>query len=100
MSDYAEPPHISSTLRWEDVSLPGAVTVEDLDATILAVLKPNWLKTARIVGDVIVAFRKRSILLDDEIVGARVRLLVDNGAIEAQGNPRMWRHSELRTKGA
>ena len=99
MSDYAEPPHISSTLRWEDVSLPSAVTIEDLDAVIFAMLKPSSMKTARIIGDVVVAFRDRSIALDPEIVGARIALLVGNGSVEALGNPRMWRHSELRMKG-
>jgi hypothetical protein len=100
MSDYVEPPRISSTLRWEEVSLPSAVRIEDLDAVIFAMLKPRSSKTARIIGDVVEAFRNRSIALDPEIVGARIQLLVDDGSIEALGNPRKWRHSELLTKGA
>ncbi|MBV8835036.1 MAG: hypothetical protein JO000_00725 [Alphaproteobacteria bacterium] len=98
MSGYVEPPHVGSTLRWEDVWLPSALTAEVLDATIFSMLQPRSLKTARIIGDVVEALRRRSI--DPEIVGARIQVLVDNGSIEALGNPRKWRHSELLRKEA
>ena len=96
MSDDHEPPRVSSTLRWSDVSLPLAITVAELDALIVSTVTQNWLKTARIIGDVVQALRKRSTPIDAEVVGARIVELVKAGQIEAAGNPTMWRHSELR----
>src|SRR5262245_31625504 len=43
-----EPSHISSLLRWEDVSLPKSVSMEDLDAAIFAVLQPRSQKVAKV----------------------------------------------------
>jgi hypothetical protein len=97
---YREPPHISSTLEWKDVSLPPAVSVDDLDRMILSKLRPGyWLKTARIIVDVMTAFKDQSIELDCEIVGARIRALADAEEIDSAGNVAMWRHSEVRLKG-
>jgi hypothetical protein len=94
-----EPPHVSSTLRWDEVALPPAVTVADLDTLIISSLTQNWLKTARIIGDVVHAFGNRSTPLDAEVVGARIVALVKAGQIDVQGSPSMWRHSELRLPG-
>jgi uncharacterized protein DUF3658 len=94
VSDVPEPRRISSTLCWADASLPGSMTADQLDAVIFSKLQQNWLKTARVIGDVIEAYG--SLPLAAEVVGARIHYLVGNRSIEARGNPRMWRHSELR----
>ncbi len=98
MAEYIEEPHISSTLRWDDVTLPPSVTVDGLDEVIFSKLDPNWRKTARIVGDVAVAYKRGSMLLDAGIIGARIQALAETGRIDSQGNLSMWRHSEVRLK--
>ena len=91
-----EEPFISSTLLWQDVSLPGQITESELDAVILSEIAQNWLKTARIILWSYKALEKRGIQLDDDIIGARIQELARLGRIESQGNLSMWRHSEVR----
>lgn len=98
MPDYVEEPRISSTLQWKDVKLPPSLTVDELDQVIFSMLKPNWLKTARIIGDVVTAYKSRPMSVDNEIVGARIQALAEAGHIESQGSLSMWRHSEVRLK--
>jgi hypothetical protein len=93
-----EEPHVSSTLRWEDVSLPASVTLTDLDALIFSLMTSNWRKTARIIGDTAIACKNRSTPLEAEVIGARLRALADAGRIEIQGDISMWRHSEVRLR--
>jgi len=96
----SEPPRISSTLRWEDVSLPTTISVAELDDLIASKLQSSWLKTARVIGDVAETLSQRATPLDPEAIGARVIELVKAEQIEAQGNTMMWRHSELRLRGS
>ena len=96
MSDDREPPRISSTLRWKDVTLPQWLTADELDQVIFSKLNPNWRKTAMIIGDVVRAWKSRSMPVDEEIIGARIQALAEAGRIESQGNLSMWRHSEVR----
>ncbi len=98
MPENEEEPHVNSTLRWEDVTLPQSITADDLDGMIFSKLNPSWRKTARIIGDVAAAYNQRSTPLDAEIVGARIQALAEAGRIESQGNLSMWRHSEVRLK--
>ena len=91
-----EEPHISSTLQWQDVSLPPGITEADLDAAILSVVDQNWRKTAFIISKVTQAFEEHGVPLNYEIVGARVLELGTRGTIDSAGNLSMWRHSEVR----
>ncbi len=45
-----EIPSVTSTLRWEDVTLPASITVEEVDRLLFAELRPQWRKTAMVVG--------------------------------------------------
>jgi hypothetical protein len=96
MTDDREEPHVNSTLKWKDVSLPSSVTEFDLDAVILSVLKKDWRKMAMIIGKTRDSYETRDILLDLEIIGARLQLLEDAARIEPQGNLSMGRRSEVR----
>ena len=96
MANDQEEPHVSSTLKWKDVSLPRSVTESDLDAVILSVLKKDWRKTAAIIGKTRDSYEARGIFLDLEIIGARIQVLAGAARIESQGNLSMWRHSEVR----
>jgi Protein of unknown function len=95
MSDREEP-HISSTLQWKDVRLPGSVSVSDLDDLILSVMKPSWRKTAMIIAMASSQCEARALPIDDEVIGARIAALADAKRIDSQGNLAMWRHSEVR----
>jgi hypothetical protein len=46
---FVEPPVISSTLRWEDVSLPASVSGADLDQIIFSVMTTRLQKTAVVI---------------------------------------------------
>ena len=93
-----EPPHIISTLRWEDVSLPPNVTAVAIDEPILSCMKPRWQKTAMVVGNATVRSNEIGLAVSDHIIAARIEALVEAGFIEDQGDVRKWRHSEVRLK--
>jgi hypothetical protein len=95
MSDREEP-HVSSTLRWEDVRLPDSVSVSDLDALIFSVMKDKWQKTAFVIAMAVRQPNALATALDYEVVGARIVALADAGKIESAGDLSMWRHSEVR----
>ena len=74
------------------------MTDSDIDAAILAVTKPRWLKVARIVID---AEKQLGTFSQDgdesaKRVAKRIELLVDDGRLVAQGDVTNWRHSEVR----
>jgi len=98
MSDFYEEPHVSSTLRWEDVRLPDSVSVSDLDAVILSVMNPRCRKTAMIIGLTSNECEARATPLDYEVIGARIVALAEEGRIDSQGNLSMWRHGEVRLR--
>jgi hypothetical protein len=93
-----DPPTISSTLRWEDVTLPDKVSAEDVDDVILEVLTARQQKVATILGKALERCQKLELPINTEIIGARIVALVEAGRIEGFGNPRMWRHSEVRRR--
>lgn len=90
---------INSDLQWKDVTLPDAISAPDLDAVILSKLKPRSLKVAKIIGDVVEAFRERRLSIGEQIVSARIRWLADIGRIESIGDLRKWGFSEIALKG-
>jgi hypothetical protein len=93
-----DPPQITSTLRWQDVSLPHPISEAYLDALIFAELKPRLLKMARIVGNVCLRCEAQLNPVDAEIIAARIIALAEAGRIEGAGDLRMWRHSEVRLR--
>ncbi|HLZ01492.1 MAG TPA: DUF3658 domain-containing protein [Bradyrhizobium sp.] len=93
-----EKARINSKLTWDKVRLPPPVTVLDFDRAILSTISPQWRKTARIVGTVSEQYGKLGIDLDPAIVAARLMTMVDSGLLEAAGDLRMWRFSEVRLK--
>ncbi|SDO01196.1 DUF3658 domain-containing protein [Afipia sp. GAS231] len=93
-----EEPEISSSVRWADVVLPASVTAADLDRIIFSKLSERLMKTARIVGDVVVECERLSWPITPEIVGARIEELSDDDRIDSEGDLRYWRFSEIRLK--
>jgi len=94
-----EEPVIDSTRRWEDVVLPASVSEAELDQLILSALEPNWRKTARVVGDLVLRCKVLAWPVDAEMLAARVQALAEAGRIESAGDLRAWRHSEVRLTG-
>jgi len=73
--------------------------VDRLDAAILSHAGERWLKVARIAGEVLAA---RGASPSDDQVGVvidRIEVLVAQGRLEARGNPRRPRFSEVRSPG-
>mgnify|MGYP000010996623 FL=1 len=93
-----EPPHISSTLRWKDVSLPDSVSEADIDAAIFAALTPRFQKTATAIAKAFHNCQERAMAISYEMLGARIVALGKAGRVEGTGDLRMWRHSEVRLR--
>ncbi|MBO4222759.1 DUF3658 domain-containing protein [Bradyrhizobium neotropicale] len=93
-----EPPHILSTLRWEEVSLPSSISEADIDRIIFSVLHSQWRKTAAIIGWALDRCGELGLVVSDEVLAARLGALAEADCIESQGDLRMWRHSEVRKK--
>jgi hypothetical protein len=94
-----EEPSIDSVLRWEDVALPDSVSEADLDQLIFSALEPNWRKTARVIGNLLIRCNALAWPIDAEMLAARVQALAEAGSIESAGDLRAWRHSEVRLPG-
>jgi hypothetical protein len=93
-----EPFTASTSLRWQDVTLPASVAVDDLDAAITSVLTSRWQKTVMVIGTVLSRCRQCGLHVRDEILGARIQALAELDRIESVGDLRAWRHSEVRLK--
>ena len=91
-----EEPEISSTLRWEEVSLPPGVTEADIDTVIFELLNPRRQKMAKVVGHAYLRLESESKSISPEIIAARIIALEEAGRIESAGDLRKWRHSEVR----
>jgi hypothetical protein len=66
-----------------------------IDQTILERCKPQFLKVARIVGDVAVAL-KVPMDVDKGFIADRIKALVKAERLESQGDLDRWRFSEIR----
>ena len=90
-----EPSHISSLLRWEDVSLPKSVSTEDLDAAIFAVLKPRSQKVAKVIPEAAERCKALQSRKRFDIISARILALAEAGQIKGYGDLQRWMHSEV-----
>ncbi|MBL4803788.1 MAG: hypothetical protein JKY71_02895 [Alphaproteobacteria bacterium] len=70
---------------------------EELDTLILGVMDEEWTKIAVIISKVYDAVDEahQTKALGQEIA-QRIYILVDNGALECQGNMRRWRDADIR----
>ena len=95
---FEEFPAISSTLRWDQVSLPLSVNEADIDFVILSVVKPRFQKMAAIVGDALQRCKQLRLPINGEALAARIQALAESGRLEGAGDLRKWRFSEARLK--
>ena len=93
-----EPPHISSTLRWKDVSLPDSVSEADIDAAIFAALTPRFQKTATAIAKAFHDCQERAMAISYEMLGARLVVVWKDGRVGVTGVLRISRYIELRLR--
>jgi hypothetical protein len=68
----------------------------EVDLLILSFARVQWRKVAMIISQALLEFRRRGIDADEYAVAGRIRALVEDGRLEAQGNLLMWRFSEVK----
>jgi hypothetical protein len=71
-------------------------SIADLDRIILSFCEGRWLKVARVAAKTEEVFEKLGSQLASSAIDARLSPLVKNGRLEARGNIRDWRFSEMR----
>jgi hypothetical protein len=70
------------------------------DSTLLAHTKPNWLKAARVVGEVLGDHWRQGISpVGDLVLWARLRALADAGRVEYRGDLTRMQSTEVRLAG-
>jgi hypothetical protein len=67
-----------------------------IDGLILSTAVSQWRKVAFIIATVLTVCDNDGIRISDYAISGRIRALVDEGKLEAQGNLSRWRHSEVR----
>ncbi len=80
--------------RLIDQLTPGQVS--QVDTELLANCATQWRKVARVVGTTMLQFNGRFRGIPDVFFAKRVALLVAAGKLEAQGNLKRMRFSEVR----
>ena len=71
----------------------------ELDRIILSFCSEHWQKVARIVGKTYDVLEERGIAIAGDTadkMDERMAALVGSGRLEAQGNIKRWRYSEVR----
>ena len=77
-----------------------SVSDQDIDSLILSAASVQWRKVAFIVGTVLTICQRNAPETNVDAIADRVRALVDDGKLEAQGNLSRMRHSEARLPSA
>jgi hypothetical protein len=67
-----------------------------IDGLVVWFAKPQWLKVARIIVDVLKECERSGVETDESVVADSVRHMVEQGRLEAQGDLSKWRYSEVR----
>ena len=73
---------------------------DDLDEVILTMASNNWRKVAFVVAKTQHELEGAGITVSYDAVAERVKVLVDDGRLEGQGNLDRWRFSEVRLPNA
>jgi hypothetical protein len=75
------------------------IAATELDELILSFCDVRWLKVARIFGNTMQVLEDRGIQIPGGMAAAldaRLEALVKSGRLQAKGNIRRWRFSEVR----
>lgn len=86
----------------EDTKAIAALTVDDvaaIDEAILSKLSSRWQKTAFVIATSMYVYPDRFEDIPDVFYARRVLALARQGLLEASGDLRQWRFSEVRATG-
>jgi len=75
------------------------ISDSEIDQLLLSFCERRWLKVARIIGNTMRALEQRDTKIGNDIADAidsRLAVLVGSGQLEAQGNIKNSRYSEVR----
>ena len=78
------------------------IQASDIDRLLLSCCDAHWRKVGRIVGQTSETLEERGIAISGgiaKLMDARMANLVRSGKLEAKGNTRRWRYSEVRLAG-
>ena len=95
----SEIPQPDTPLSAEQLALVAALTpgeVIDIDRALLSNTDGRWRKVAMVVGKTMGELSNRRQGIPDTYYAQRVRLLVEGGSLESQGNLAYMRFSEVR----
>jgi hypothetical protein len=95
---FNEPSVISSTLRWEEVSLPASISEADIDQIVFSAMSLRLQKTALVIVKSLKRCEELGLPINAEILGARLGALAEHDRIDSAGDLRKWRHSEVKLK--
>jgi Protein of unknown function len=70
--------------------------LEEIDAALLSKCSEQWRKVARVAGTTLIAFNGKFGALPDVFFAKRVAALVEASKLQAQGNLKRMRFSEVR----
>lgn len=90
---------LNVALDSEDTKAIAALTAEDvaaIDEAILSKLGSHWQKTAFVIAVSMYAYPDRYDDIPDVFYGQRILALAQQGLLEASGDLRQWRFSEVR----
>lgn len=86
----------------EDTNAIAALTTDDvaaIDEAIVSKLSNQWQKTAFVIAMSMYAYPDKYDNVPDVLYGQRILALAEQGLLEARGNLRQWRFSEVRSVG-
>jgi hypothetical protein len=95
----SEIPQPEPPLTTEELALVASLSaaeVVDIDRALLANTHDRWRKVAMVVGKTMGELANRRHGIPDTFYAQRVRKLVEDGALESQGNLAFMRFSEVR----
>jgi len=78
------------------------VPAAKLDRLLLSFCVPHWRKVARVIGSTMQSLDESGVQTTGGIadkLDERMQHLVSSGQLEAQGNIKRWRYSEVRLPG-
>jgi hypothetical protein len=69
---------------------------EKIDSLLLEAANEHWTKVAVVIAKVFDAPGFEVTQADGKAVAERLYILVDNGALDVQGNMRRWREADVK----
>jgi hypothetical protein len=72
-------------------------SLAEVDKAIFSTVSGRWQKVVMIIAKVSEACRQNGIKSDDRVIADRIEVLIEQGRLQCQGAPKLWRYSEVRS---